>query len=38
MSKNDFANAQTKTQIGGNHAADQRLYFFYIDSTVPLLP
>ena len=22
----------------GNHEADQRLYFLYIDSTIPLLP
>ena len=25
-------------QLHGNHEADQRLYFRYIDSTIPLLP
>ena len=25
-------------QLRGSHATDQRLYFHYIDSTIPLLP
>ena len=40
MKKNSFLHMGTKgaDQLRGNHAADERLCFRYIDSTIPLLP
>ena len=38
--KPDFAICENKDadQLRGNPEADQRLYFFFIDSKIPLLP
>ena len=40
MRKTAFSICETKDadQLGGKRAADQRLYFLYIDSTIPILP